>query len=139
MLARRCNAPGELCELVERMLEKNPALRPGAIEVRQVARAIGLELSPPYETLEISHADDARPVTGVRPAYIECDEIVVADADSLEYGITEMLPVVPKPRWTPEIVPVPSAIVAGRRGQAIGPRAPRDQVAGEIIASGKHR
>jgi len=136
-LADHCNAPRELCELVERMLEKDPALRPGAIEVRQIARAVAIELSPPYETLEITDSDDPRPATrrSVRPAYIASDDSVVADAESLEYGVTEMLPVVPKPRWTPEIVPVPGAIVAGRSKQAIGPRAPRDQVAGEIIAS----
>jgi serine/threonine protein kinase len=140
-LADHCNAPPALCELVERMLEKDPAVRPGAIEVRQIARAIGIELSPPYETLEISDPDDTRQAgrRSVRPSYIASDEDAVADADSLEYGVTEMLPVVPKPRWTPEIVPVPSAIVAGRSRQAIGPRSPRDQVAGEIIASSKHR
>jgi hypothetical protein len=98
---------------------------------------VAIELSPPDETLEILDPDDTRPATrrSVRPAYIASDENVVADAESLEYGVTEMLPVVPKPRWTPDIVPVPGAIVAGRSKQAIGPRAPRDQVAGEIIAS----
>jgi len=142
-LADQCNAPRELCELVQSMLEKDPALRPGAIAVRQIARAIALELSPPYEALEISHPDtDVRPMRsrGVRPAYTAAaDDASVADADALEYGVTEMLPVVPKPRWTPEIGRVPSAIVAGARHDAIGPRAPRDQVAGEIIASNKHR
>jgi serine/threonine-protein kinase len=141
-LEGQCHAPRELCELVERMLEKDPALRPGAIEVRQIARAIALELSPPYEALEISHPDaDVRLATrasNVRPAYIG-DDAFVADADALEYGVTEMLPVVPKPRWTPEIGRVPSAIVAGTNRQAIGPRSSRDQVAGEIIPSSKHR
>jgi serine/threonine protein kinase len=137
-----CDAPRELRELVKRMLEKDPALRPGAIEVRQIARAVALELTRPYEAIEIVDADDARHATrcrSVRPAYIASDEDAVADADSLEYGVTEMLPVVPRPRWTPEIVPVQNAIVAGRSRQVIGPRSARDQVAGEIIASVKHR
>jgi len=143
-LHKRCNAPLELCKLVARMLEKDPALRPGSIEVRQIARAIALELSPPYEELEISGGDaDDRPGAsngrGVRAAYIVADDDSVTDAESLEYGVTEMLPVVPKPRWTPEIVRVPSPLAEQRRRQLIGPRAPRDQVAGELVSSTKLR
>lgn len=143
-LAERCSAPAELCELIARMLEKDPTLRPGAIEVRQLARAIALELSPPYEELEISGPDiagepGAARRRGVRPAYTVSDDALFSDAESLEYGVTEMLPVVPKPRWTPEMVRVPSALAAERNRQPISPRAPRDQVAGEIIATNRHR
>jgi hypothetical protein len=124
------------------MLEKDPALRPGAIEVRQIARAIALELSPPYEEFEISGQDvDKRitPARGVRAPYLAAEDAFVADADSLEHGQTEMLPVVPRPRWTPEIGRVPSSFAAGRNRQAIAPKSPRDQVAGEILMSHKHR
>jgi len=141
-LDEQCNAPRELCDLIHRMLEKDPALRPGAIEVRQIARAIALELSPPYEEFELSGQDAEKrisPARSVRAPYIPTEEASVADADSLEYGLTEMLPVVSKPRWTPEIGRVPSALAAGRNRQAIAPRSPRDQVAGEILMSHKHR
>jgi serine/threonine protein kinase len=120
-LIERCTAPRELCELVGRMLEKDPAARPDAIEVRQVCRAIANALSP-YETLEITGADsEARPTARVR-----------SPADELEYGHTEMLPVVRKPRWTPDFGQVP-VVLAAQRNRLIGPRSPRDQVAGEII------
>lgn len=54
---------------------------------------------------------------------------VAVTPEELEYGVTEMLPVVRQPRWTPELGAVP-AVLAGRR--TIAPRAARDQVAGEI-------
>lgn len=65
------------------------------------------------------------------------DEVVVVDPDSLEFGVTEMLPVVRKPRWTPEIAHVPSTLAeqsnaSSTRAQAITPKASRDQVSGEI-------
>jgi serine/threonine protein kinase, bacterial len=145
-LEKRCSAPSELCKLVTRMLDKDPAQRPGAIEVRQIARAIALELSPPYEEFEVLGAEvEVSPTRGrsVRPAYmVPGDDAFLTDAESLEYGVTEMLPVVPKPRWTPELVRVPSSIptmVANRKRQPIGPRAPRDQVAGEFMSSSKAR
>jgi len=136
-LRERCNAPAELCDLVGRMLEKDPALRPGAIEVRQVSRAIGLELAPAYEAFELSGVEPtATRCRTIRPAYIvPTAEGLAFDPETLEYGVTEMLPVVPRPRWTPEIGPVPHALSTHR---AIGPRAPRDQVAGEILV-GKPR
>lgn len=125
-LRRRCNAPLELCDLIGRMLEKDPALRPGAIEVRQVCRAIASTLAP-YEEFELSGSDERRSATRGRGAAAE-----------LEFGATEMLPAVPKPRWTPELGRVPSAL-ATRRNGVIGPRAPRDQIAGEIIMLDKPR
>lgn len=118
-LGTRCNAPIKLCDLVGRMLQKDPALRPCAIEVRQVGRAIAQELSgsepaASHENFELSATEaegrsGATPGRTVHPAHIipalivPADEAFVADADALEYGITEMLPVVPKPRWTPEL------------------------------------
>jgi len=141
LLAVQCNAPGALCELVHRMLDKDPAVRPGAIEVRQIARAIAQDLTPPYETFEVSGLDmrALTPVRGVRMPYATSEETSVTDAEALEYGLTEMLPVVSKPRWTPEIGRVSRVFAAGRNRQAIGPRAARDQVAGEILLSHKPR
>jgi serine/threonine-protein kinase len=139
-LRARCNAPAELCALVARMLHKDPRSRPNAIEIRQSCRAIALELSlgaleqsQVYEEFELSGVEQVRgPATRtIRPAQIVSDEAFVVDPDALEYGVTEMLPVVPRPRWTPEIARVPSVIAVGHR--VIGPRAPRDQIAGEIV------
>jgi serine/threonine-protein kinase len=111
-LQGRCGAPAELCNLVAAMLHKEPSARPTAIDVRQVARAIARDMSQAYEDFEVTH--DAIPIS----------------PSELEYGVTEMLPVVRQPRWTPEIGGLPGVLTEQRR---IGPRAPRDQVAGEII------
>jgi serine/threonine-protein kinase len=120
-LRQRCKAPPELCDLVGRMLEKDPAQRPDAIEVRRVCRAIAIALAP-YEVLEITSGDaEARPAMPAR-----------SPVEELEYGNTEMLPIVRKPRWTPDFDQVPAALAAHRNG-LIAPRSPRDQVAGEII------
>jgi serine/threonine-protein kinase len=138
-LRARCDAPAELCDLILRMLEKHPAKRPCAVEVRQVAQAVATELSAAYAEFELT--GPVVRAAAIRPAYIvPTDEMSVVDAATLEYGVTEMLPVVRKPRWTPEIGYVPDAIAAAqnRRGP-IGPRAPRDQVAGEIFAVDKRR
>lgn len=142
-LRPRCNAPDELCELVECMLQKDPALRPCSIEVRQVGRAIAQELSPAHEKLERSRnpsrrrsrSPSRRETDGdLRPAYTSCGgEIATVDADALEYGVTEMLPVVPKPRWTPEIGHVPSTLTADQNHRAVSPRTPRDKATGEIV------
>lgn len=137
-LRELCNAPLSLCDLVGRMLQKDPSLRPGAIEVRQISRAIAQDLSPAYEAFELSGMEPYGPTTAtrcrtIRPAYaIPTGEGLTMDADALEYGVTEMLPVVPKPRWTPEFGRVPNTLAASR---AIGPRAPRDYIAGEILIS----
>jgi eukaryotic-like serine/threonine-protein kinase len=146
-LRARCHAPQELCQLVERMLDKDPSMRPGAIEVRQVCRAIASEIlqanqaSHAYEAFEIS-GYDAEPRTSqprhvIRPAHVMSDESYVIDPESLEYGVTEMLPVVPRPRWTPEIGRVPTVLSVQHHRGVIGPRSPRDAVAGEIILSDK--
>jgi serine/threonine protein kinase len=114
-LRARCNAPRELCELVGRMLEKDPTQRPTAVEVRQLCRAIATALAP-YEEAGAE-----------RMAATRCR----SSADELEFGTTEMLPI-RQPRWTPEIAQMPS-VLSAPRNRVIGPRAPRDAVAGEII------
>ena len=146
---RECStAPPELCDLVHRMLEKDPAVRPGAIEVRQVARAIAIELSNAYAEFEVTgieiEIEPEAPTQAVRPrvphlphmidASMPSEEVGVVDPDSLEFGVTEMLPVVRKPRWTPEIGHVPDALAARSGGSrtAITPKSARDQVSGEI-------
>jgi serine/threonine-protein kinase len=142
-LRDRCNAPIELCDLVGCMLQKDPALRPCAIEVRQLSRAIASELSSAYEEFEISGAEAGGMGTGgvggatrcrtIRPAYPGApSEGFAVDPDALEYGVTEMLPVAHKPRWTPEIGRVPSALAASHGRRAIGPRSPLGPVAGEL-------
>jgi serine/threonine-protein kinase len=121
-LRERCNAPVELCRLIHRMLDKKPDKRPMAIEIRQITRALAVELANAYEELEI---------TGMQPHAVTTnptDETLVIDPEALEYGVTELLPTMRKPRWTPEIGAVPSV---ARRGP-ITPKAGRYQVAGEI-------
>ena len=148
-LHAKTTAPKELCDLVHRMLDKNPAIRPGAIEVRQVSRAIAFELQSAYAEYELI-TPEAPPATKVvrrRPPMFApatpSDEVVVVDPDALEYGVTEMVPVVRKPRWTPEIgAAVPAAVTSQdslRRSQPITPKASRDQVAGEILLAAKRR
>jgi serine/threonine-protein kinase len=102
-LRELCNAPVELCELVRHMLQKDPALRPGAIEVRQVARAIAQELAPPVHPMHIVPPEDTFP-TGE-----------AVDADTLEYGVTEMIPVTPRSRFGR----VPSALTVEKNGRSI--------------------
>jgi len=150
-LRERCGAPRELCDLIHRMLDKDPATRPGAIEVRQLARAIAIDLTSAYAEFELVGAEPARatskPRTPVLAPPVPTDEHVVVDPDALEYGVTEMVPIVRKPRWTPEIGHIPPEIAsspptptARRASPPITPRSYRDQVAGEIqAASGKRR
>jgi hypothetical protein len=50
------------------------------------------------------------------------------DPEELELGVTELLPTMRKPRWTPQLeIPV----VPSRK--PITPRNQRDQVSGEIV------
>jgi len=151
-LRERCDAAPKLCDLIHRMLEKEPALRPSAREVRQITRTMALDLSASaYETFEVSAAEPAPAHDSSRrreracsgpicvPAtyvpFVPSDEVVVIDPDELELGTTEMLPVVRKPRWTPEIGQVPPAVAS----RAITPRSGRDQIAGEIVLLEKRR
>jgi len=96
-LREKTSAPSDLCALVHRMLDKDPSMRPGAIEVRQVARAQAIELTAAYDAYELM---------------IACDDTVVLDPDSLELGITQQVPVIRRPRWTPEIGSVPRAMAS---------------------------
>lgn len=131
--------PAPLAELVHRMLEKDASIRPGAIEVRQIARALALELSTGvYESVEIT-GDVPRMPRAVRPrrhmplaAQLPTEEAVVVDPDALEFGTTEMVPTIRKPRWTPEIGVAPPPDEQNRK-PAITPKAARDEVAGELI------
>jgi serine/threonine protein kinase len=90
--------PRELRDLVLRLLVKEPALRPGAIEIRQQARALVHELANAYASYEL--VDGARPRSARRR---RAGDANVADPDSLELGITELVPTIRRPRWTPEM------------------------------------
>ncbi|MDQ3365105.1 MAG: serine/threonine protein kinase [Myxococcota bacterium] len=140
-----CNAPPELCELVHRMLEKEPSLRPGALEVRQLGRSIALDLSSQYESFELTGVEPPRPpqaaAVRARPLaaqIIPTDEVVIVDPESLEFGTTEMLPVVRMPRWTPDMGDVPRG-VQQQGGRVLTPRHGNDQIAGEILLLDKRR
>ena len=117
-LRERTNAPAELCALVHRMLLKDSATRPGALEVRAVARAVAQALAeaPEYHAYEIEA--DELPV----PAWT--DETYVVDPDALELGVTlELASVVRKPRWTPEIGFVHPGSIRGERARVHAGRA----------------
>ena len=50
-LTERCSAPAELCELVHRMLDKDPAVRPMAVDIRRICREmIGSSTRSPRAT-----------------------------------------------------------------------------------------
>jgi serine/threonine protein kinase len=141
-LSERCGAPAALCALVHRMLEKDPSLRPCAIEVRQLARTLAQELAGEYESIEVSGARPSargtyRPVGVIAPT----EEATVVDPVALEYGVTEMLPTIRKPRWTPEIGFVPPEVATERTqklaSKPITPKGLTDTVAGEIRAKSR--
>jgi serine/threonine protein kinase len=145
-LTDKCTAPAELCELVLRLLDKEPSLRPTALEVRQLARAIALQLSSHYESFELTgveppmRAPQAAPrVRPLAAQIIPTDEVVIVDPEAMEFGVTELLPVVRKPRWTPDIGNVSPALAQRQSGRTITPRGARDQVAGEIELREKRR
>jgi serine/threonine-protein kinase len=135
-LADRCHAPLELCELVHRMLEKDPSLRPGAIEVRQLARAIVAELSAAYESIEVDGVESrpralrSRRLVGV---IAPTEDAGFVDPEALEFGVTELVPTIRKPRWTPEIGFVPGELAAETcQLKPITPKGLSDAVSGEI-------
>jgi serine/threonine-protein kinase len=137
-----CRASPELCELVHRMLDKHASLRPGAIEVRQLARALALELSTAYESFELIGSESPRlPKAAVRPrrhvALVErpTEDAVVVDPDALEFGTTEMVPTIPKPRWTPEFGYIAPPEQREPSRAPITPKGLRDSVAGEIAVN----
>jgi serine/threonine-protein kinase len=131
-LATCSRAPRELCTLVHGMLEKDPSLRPGAIEIRQIARALALEL-PAERARALAANEPARRPHTVRPrqrvlAPPPTEDTHVIDPDALEFGATEMVPTIPRPRWTPDIGAASPRLVR----PPITPRGIRDQVSGEI-------
>ena len=104
---RECSdAPQSLCELVHQMLDRDPSLRPGAIELRALARGLARELSDDYESFELvgPGVRSRRNAIAQRPdAMFAPTQDCVIDAEALEKGITEVLPTIGRPRWTPEI------------------------------------
>jgi serine/threonine-protein kinase len=150
-LRARCNAPVELCDLVARMLHKIPEMRPSSLEVRHTARAIARELSHGYDAYEVVTCDDARDAVdeividvasgavSAVPQVVDRDDVIVIDVEELERGVTELLPVVRQPRWTPEIGRVPDLLADPTRRSTVAPRTSRDQVAGEFLATDKAR
>jgi hypothetical protein len=66
------------------------------------------------------------------------EDAMVVDPDALEFGVTEMVPTIRKPRWTPEMgLSSPAEVAAAR--PAITPKSARDEVAGEIAMPSKRR
>jgi serine/threonine protein kinase, bacterial len=97
------DTPSALSELVHRMLDKEPSHRPCAIEVRQVARSLGLELSSAYESIEIIRGEPRVPTEKPRRALAlsaqPTQDALVVDPDALDF--------MRKPRWTPDLETVP--------------------------------
>ncbi|GEM_PF-1636205 len=153
-LQERTCAPIELCELVHRMLEKDPQARPSAQELKRRAGALAAlrpatTVASAYDGLDYAEMS-IEPIRAVRshapavvaaplPEVVPSEEVVVVDPESLEFGVTEMQPVVRRPRWTPEISQVVQAVISPARSGAITPRSYRDQVAGEIVLLDKRR
>ncbi len=137
-LSEQCDAPAALCDLIHGMLDKDPSLRPGALEVRQLARAVSLELAAPDEVEPDREAP--RPAAGrLRPPRaldVPSGEVVVVDPEELEGGVTELLPIVRKPRWTPEIGPIPGPLAARPAADRTASRAAADD---EVILLDKRR
>lgn len=92
-LFARTGAPQVLCDLVHRMLDKNPARRPTSTEVRKLSRAFANELgmaeASAYDAFEVSGGEpvaDSRPrgeprLARPRAMVVPTDEVVVIDVD----------------------------------------------------------
>ncbi|HET9988417.1 MAG TPA: serine/threonine-protein kinase, partial [Kofleriaceae bacterium] len=120
-LVDRCGAPAALCDLVHRMLDKDPAVRPMAVDIRRLAKEMLQELD------SLATGDDDIEITIVHGAPEA--EVLYPDHEELELGVTELLPTMRKPRWTPQLeLPV----VPARK--PITPRNESDQVSGEIVS-----
>jgi serine/threonine protein kinase len=107
----RCTAPPALSELVHRMLDKDPSRRPMAVDIRRATQAM------------LGALDDAAGED------IEITVIEEPIVNEMEVGVTELLPTMRKPRWTPQLdIPmIPSK-------KPITPRSERDLVSGEIVS-----
>jgi serine/threonine-protein kinase len=112
----KCSAPEAMCELVLRMLDKDPSKRPMAVDIRRLTKAM-------LDALDEVAANDEIEITIVTDE----PEIEVVEPAELEYGVTELLPTMRKPRWTPQL-DVPFAA-----RKPITPKNQRDQVSGEIV------
>ena len=123
-LQERCKAPEVLCRLIHQMLVKDPAERPTAVEIRQVGRAIAMELTHAYDEYIIEAAPEAMRYPAQQHIMQPegSDETQVVDPEALEFGATQLVPIVRKPRWTPEI-----------GYSRIGPQPHGGVVAGEIL------
>jgi serine/threonine-protein kinase len=119
-LRTRCSAPMVLCQLVHRMLDKDPSRRPMAIDARNRAREIITDLGTAYDDIQVVR-DSAIPEP------VPTEESYIVDLEDLECGVTDPLGI-PKPRWTPQLryATVP-------RVNLITPRGRRDQISGEIV------
>ena len=131
-LIERCKAPVALCDLIHQMLAKDPAERPTAVEIRQRTRAIALELSHAYDEYVLEMAPEPRqyPAQQHLMQATPSEETQVVDPEALEFGATQLVPIVRKPRWTPEI-----SYMAPPALRRIGPHQHGDVVAGEIVAA----
>jgi serine/threonine-protein kinase len=96
-------APTALADLIHAMLDKRASRRPMAVDVRQRAHAL-------VRDQDVAAADT-----------IAVARTTTLDYEALEHGVTELLPTMRKPRWTPDI-------------DMVRPRHVCDQVAGEIVA-----
>jgi hypothetical protein len=99
--------------------------RPMAVDVRKLAREI-IQSHAWY-------AGEAVPIEVIDSVDGADADAEVVDPDELEYGITQLLPTMRKPRWTPRL-----ELPAKSRSLAITPKHIRDQVSGEIVAR-RHR
>lgn len=156
-LRDRCSAPAELCTLIHRMLDKHPSQRPCAIEIRQIAHAIsGAFASTPTEEFEplptaVVAGVAARRGLARGPALDSATdpatdpatdfttyEVAVVDPDELEGGVTELIPVAQRLRWTPDLDP--PAFASGR--EARPPRAiggGEDEIGEVVVLLDKRR
>jgi serine/threonine-protein kinase len=137
-LAEQCDAPAALCDLIHCMLDKDPSLRPGALEVRQLARAVSLELAALDEVEPDPEAPRpaAARLRSPRSLAAARDEVVVVDPEALEVGVTELLPIVRQMRWTPEIGPIPGLLAPRPAAAQASSHAAADD---EVILPGKRR
>jgi eukaryotic-like serine/threonine-protein kinase len=119
-LSERCTAPAELTALIHKMLAKEPAQRPSALEVRQVARAVSHAPSELAESIDVDFEVEIDDLDLDHMASINDD---AADGED----VTLLKPNMRKPRWTP---PLPNEVAMRR--DAITPRSVNDEVSGEI-------
>ena len=120
-LINLCAAPAEMCDLVHRMLDKDPSKRPMAVDIRRLVQDM-------LDAVDKVSDDDEVEIT-IEAG--EPDALVVEP--EMEFGVTELLPTMRKPRWTPQL-DIPSIAIHSTRRAPITPKAERDQVSGEIVS-----